>query len=238
MNHSLILAALIALSGCSSGAVSTNACPDRRASNIIFWWETPALEPGEAITLAPYYTERPGMMEPLPPSCVTGASVGPQGQASISRDGFGGLVVRIAEDAAPGQVWVEARYARSGSVRTLIDVYDAATAPLTGVWSQDAAACDAAGAEPIRELIFEGDGGFSVTWTPFEAYKDYWGRYAYNSKTGRLTLEPEGGNHIPTTVRSGAVSLDETGRLRVEDASLGTPRSGPACSAPFDRRRG
>ncbi len=42
--------------------------------------------------------------------------------------------------------------------------------------------------KPILELLFNGDGTFSVTWLPFEKYKDYWGRYSYHvERSGVLT---------------------------------------------------
>ncbi|MGJ3232353.1 MAG: hypothetical protein ACFE0P_11195 [Oceanicaulis sp.] len=231
--------AALAAAGCASGggAVSTKDCPLRPPSNIVFWWDAPALEPGESVTLTPYFTERPGMMEPLPPTCITGASLSPPGLASLGRDRDGAMVVRIADDTAPGRVSLEATYADIGRVRAVIDVFDADAAPLTGVWAQDAAACAAQGAEPVRELIFEGDGEFSVTWTPFETYKDFWGRYTYDPESGALTLEPEGGNHVPSDIVPGVAELSAGGRLRLLTASLGTPRSGLQCTAPFDRIR-
>ncbi|XBQ15785.1 MAG: hypothetical protein ABL308_12610 [Oceanicaulis sp.] len=243
MKNALIIgAAAIGLSGCAltggSADFSTADCPDRPATNIVFWWETPALQPGEAVTLTPYYTERPGMMEALPPACVTGASLSPKGAASLGRDELGGLVVTIDDNAPTGPVRIEATYARAGSVRAHVNVYDAAAAPLTGRWRQEDSACAAQGAEPIRELIFEGDGEFSVTWTPFETYKDYWGRYTYDPASGALTLEPESGNQIPGDIKNGTVVLSEDGAtLTLETASFGTPRTSRRCTAPFVRGR-
>ncbi len=36
---------------------------------------------------------------------------------------------------------------------------------------------------PVEELLFNPDGTFSVTWTPFERYRDYWGHYKYSVVT-------------------------------------------------------
>jgi hypothetical protein len=74
---------------------------------------------------------------------------------------------------------------------------------------------------PIRELSFDGDGRFSVTWRPFETYRDYWGRYRYDANSRAIDLEIEGGNFVPkdfvgrgTAVIAGD-TLTLTGGLRL-----------------------
>ena len=52
----------------------------------------------------------------------------------------------------------------------------------------------------IRELIFDPDGSFAVTWVPFESYKDYWGTYTFDLSQGTLELTVTGGNTIPPDV--------------------------------------
>ena len=52
----------------------------------------------------------------------------------------------------------------------------------------------------IGELEFRADGTFSVTWVPFETYRDYWGRYTLDLRTGRLNLQVETGNYVPPDV--------------------------------------
>ena len=49
----------------------------------------------------------------------------------------------------------------------------------------------------MRELVFTGGNEISVTWTPFEVYKDYWGRYTDDPDTGAFNFEIEGGNQFP-----------------------------------------
>ncbi|HET9640790.1 MAG TPA: hypothetical protein VFP12_16465 [Allosphingosinicella sp.] len=100
---------------------------------------------------------------------------------------------------------------------------------LTGRWSQRSLdGCSAP--EPVRELEFRPENGFSVTFTPFETYQDYWGRYAWDADTGRLTLTIVGGNFVPGNLDlEGEAELKE-GRLRLKDIFLGSrdgaPRSG------------
>ena len=104
---------------------------------------------------------------------------------------------------------------------------------LLGTWRQVETEC--AGAEPVRELIFEAGGHYSVTWLPFESYKDYWGAWTYNARTHVLTLTVENGNNIPTDrVMSGEVSL-EAHQLTLGPISLGSPQQGARCTAPFRR---
>ncbi|MBS0384251.1 MAG: hypothetical protein JSS00_02755 [Proteobacteria bacterium] len=110
---------------------------------------------------------------------------------------------------------------------------NSAPAQLVGIWHQDEAEC--AGAAPVRELIFEADGHYSVTWLPFETYKDYWGAWRYDAHTRVLTLTVEGGNYQPTDrVLSGTVSVD-THQLTLGAVSLGSPHNGARCTAPFRR---
>ncbi|MFN7165003.1 MAG: hypothetical protein ACK4P2_09325, partial [Hyphomonas sp.] len=95
------------------------------------------------------------------------------------------------------------------------------------------AACAASGAEPVRELIFHPDGTFSLTWTPFEIYKDYWGAYTFED--GRLHLSPEDGNHIPADAAFAGTAEVAGGALRLAPGLFGSPRQGVACAEPFSR---
>ncbi len=85
----------------------------------------------------------------------------------------------------------------------------------------------------IEELHFDADGSFSVTWIPFEVYKDYWGTYAYDLATGSISLSVAGGNYVPTDVRAstGSFSFEEK-RLVLRNLWLGTP---PGAIEPLTR---
>jgi len=110
---------------------------------------------------------------------------------------------------------------------------DEAALAIIGAWRQGEVECGIA--EPVRELIFEADGRYSVTWLPFETHRDYWGRYRYNPRTHALSLTVEGGNYQPPDRRlSGSAQLE--GRtLTLNGISLGTPEYGQRCTAPFRR---
>jgi len=107
--------------------------------------------------------------------------------------------------------------------------------PLVGYWRQGQEEC--AGSAPIHELVFEADGRFSVTWLPFETYKDYWGRWRRDRTTDGLELTVEGGNYIPADLEtSGVIHLDGNA-LTLGQMSLGSPRGEGEvrCPAPFRR---
>jgi hypothetical protein len=96
-----------------------------------------------------------------------------------------------------------------------IGVVRAADYPLAGRWSQDGIlSC----AEPsviappdaesrIRELVFQPNGSFSLTWSPFGSYRDFWGRYVVEAD--RIRLVVDGGNFVPPDlVPGGPYDLD------------------------------
>jgi hypothetical protein len=167
-------------------------------------------------------------VEPVPAACLEEVVL--SGPATLEADG---RTVTINADAAPGAVvQVEGKVGEAGlSGRILVYLEEAQ--PLAGRWSQPEEACANEGAEPVRELIFRPDGTFSLTWTPFEIYRDYWGTYTFEE--GMLTLIPEGGNHIPPDAGfSGPVELGSS-TLRLPTALFGAPVKGVACAAPFQR---
>jgi hypothetical protein len=123
-------------------------------------------------------------------------------------------------------------------------VYTPEDNPLVGNWREEVQlACqtwqELAPEEPVGELQFRADGSFSVTWMPFEIYRDYWGSYRYDLEEGSLDLATSGGNYVPEDVDgSGSWEIDEEGRLILRDMWLGTPHgaSGTAnCGHRFVR---
>ncbi|HEX8904363.1 MAG TPA: hypothetical protein VF771_05945, partial [Longimicrobiaceae bacterium] len=114
---------------------------------------------------------------------------------------------------------------------------------LAGAWQQArparcTPAADSA-METVGDLTFKRDGEFSVTFVPFETYRDYWGRYTYEPATGALGLRVERGNKVPA-----GMDLDGTARvagnqLTLEGFWLGDPRQqrgGRACTYVFKRQ--
>lgn len=178
----------------------------------------------------------------LPPGCRPAWSIAAGAPATLS-PATG--VLRVDPGAPDGATFsVSARVAQQ-TVETTVRVVDRARSPLVGRWTEVARTpCGAAEAEPpgeapLRELIFRGDGRFSVTWIPFESYVDYWGSYAYDRGTGRLRLEVEGSNHLPPQRDlEGRALLEGEDELHLVDMWFGsrTPSSRPFCGATFERQ--
>lgn len=87
----------------------------------------------------------------------------------------------------------------------------------------------------IEELIFNADGSFSVTGRPFETYKDYWGKYAYDAKTAALKFTVEGGNYIPANLDLSGKGYLKGDQLILDQMSLGTGNGSPLCGMTFTR---
>ncbi len=102
---------------------------------------------------------------------------------------------------------------------------------LVGQWRQ--AEIDCGIALDVRELEFGANGRFSVTWRPFETYRDYWGRWSFNERTRELELVIDGGNNRPADfVGQGRITLSE-GTLHLGEISLGSAYGRGPCTAPF-----
>ncbi|WP_348764088.1 hypothetical protein [Hyphomonas atlantica] len=238
---------MVALAGCQSddgvaiaepdpakATLSGEACPDVGEAAYFFWMSPVSAEPGQKIGLSPYWTDMPGGFNPLPAGCVDDVSAHPDGAVILTRTDNGLALAEIAEGAEAGtRIHLTATYNGHGLIG-LVDVYRAADNPLVGRWRQDSGSC--APGSAVQELVFTGSGDFSVTWTPFEAYKDYWGSYTYDADTGAVSFEIESGNQTPEdVVLEGAaqVSGDE---LSFDGVSFGTPRNAEsACRGKFLR---
>jgi hypothetical protein len=145
-------------------------------------------------------------------ACATFSVVPAGAGATIDADsGF----LTIDESVADGTTFTVVADVENGraSVETSVFVYDPALRPLRGRWTEvGQIACD--GGEsipdfPIQEVIFDAGGTFSVTWSPFEVYEDYWGTYTFDLATGALSMTIDGGNYIPP-------DFDGEGRFSVE----------------------
>lgn len=216
--------------------LSGEACPTPDQGGYLYTFDRPSLQVGDAYTLTPYFSTHPGAFDSLPPGCVGELSASPAEAISWSRLDDGTAVATITEQAEIGKpIYLRTQYAGSESISLVLNVYKAKENPLIGFWSQEKGETCADDAR-IRELVFNADGTFSVTWTPFESYKDYWGDYEYDLETSVLTLTPDGGNHIPDTVKSGKIKLEDGKLIPLDGMSFGSNYSGKACNTPFKGR--
>lgn len=211
------------------------ACPDVGDRAYFFWYEPRSAEPGTSIALFPYWTDMPGGYNDLPPGCAGDLSVYPEGAATFARQPDGLAIATISEDVAPGtRIRLDATYRGEHRISGRVEIYSEEINPLVGTWKQDDEACPPESA--VRELVFTGGNEMTVTWTPFEVYKDYWADYVYDSATGAFSFEVDGGNQVPDDlVASGTLTIiGDT--LIFEDVFLGTPRQADgACKAVFRR---
>jgi hypothetical protein len=113
----------------------------------------------------------------------------------------------------------------------IVIVYTAQTQPLVGLWEQTAQYdCDSGKLmeyfKPIRELEFRAAGRFSVTWTPFEVYRDYWGEYLSDPETKMLKLKIAGGNFVPPDFQGSGTYVVINESLELHTIFLGTRETG------------
>jgi hypothetical protein len=178
---------------------------------------------------------RPGSaIQSVPLGCMDWL-VSPSSAARISQDG---AAIEISSEAQPGSEILltgtlrgSQRGAGSETVRIL--VVDEVARQLIGTWSFDEVrGCDGVQIDPPVEIRFEADNGLSATWTPFERYWDYWGRYAWSPQSGAFSLTVTGGNQIPSDVSAnGQLALEGERRLALSGFHFGTRDPG-AYGAP------
>ena len=193
-------------------------------------YSTPIFRQGAVVGVRPKRDNMPAGYLDIPLRCTSGWSV--SGPARLSADR---TTLTIAEDAAPGaEIVLRFRVLAEREVVARLVVVARDAVVLTGTRSQTALT-GCATSEPVRELEFA-PGLFSVTFHPFETYKDYWGTYTFDPATGALVMTVAGGNNIPAGLDLDGVARMEGGHLILEQMFLGDPRGAPpgrACRYTF-----
>jgi hypothetical protein len=176
------------------------------------------LKPGQEhqFQLATLTTYAPAQPVPV---CATWKIAPENKGATISSEGL----LKIDPTTAPGSKFVVTADIENGRTqRTMpIMVYTDESNPLVGYWNQTSVHCTENNTSPapatgdIKELEFRASGWFSVTWTPFETYRDYWGSYTVDPKSKQLSFKIDRGNYIPKDFQgSGTYKL--TGKDTIE----------------------
>lgn len=189
--------------------------------------DTTVYRQGAVVRLTPMVDRSPAGTAELPLKCTSGWAV--TGPATLSPDRKS---LTIAPDAPPGAI-VHVRFHHAGKpVSTQFRVVARDEIVLTGRYSQKSLeGCH--GAEPVRELEFRPENRFSVTFMPFETYKDYWGSYSFDPATKQIKLKVEGGNSVPANLDlEGEAELAE-GRLRLKDIFLGSRDGAPQSGCTY-----
>jgi hypothetical protein len=178
--------------------------------------DTGVFRQGARIKVIPRRNLQPAGIHDLPAACLRNWAVrGPVRFDAATR------TVTINEDAPIGSPVTVTVNAGAEVLRTKWVVIGRSTVVLTGTRSQQGVeGCQ--GAERVGELEFGASGRFSVTFRPFESYRDYWGTYTFDPVTNALEMTAEGGNFLPSSLDlEGAARVDEAGRLVIEGIFLG-----------------
>ena len=140
----------------------------------------------------------------------SGAAINPEtGEFRVDPETVHGTVFTILADVEEGRFLLT----------TEVNVFNRDANPLVGLWREQETG-------NVNELIFQADGRFTVTWFPFEVYKDYWGDYTFelgSPKSGSIELHMTGGNRsdIVGFQGSGAFAIDRDGILSLNGVYLG-----------------
>lgn len=213
-----MIEALIFAGSLAAAQASEPCAPRVDGAAAIWWFEPLERPPGASISLEANWTDRPGAFQPVPQGCVTDVKVSPTGLATLGADDAS---IRVADDAPSGALITITGRVADQTLEAQVRVVTRADAPLSGNWRQTSSSC--AGGAPVRELVFNAEGRFSLTWTPFESYRDYWGAYRLDPVTGAFNAEVESGNRRPANLDlAGAVSF-EGDHLILGDVWLGDP---------------
>ena len=229
MKTILFFLALFLLSCATESADDCKQPLDAQTLNqLSLGWDDVQLHPGDShqFSLAILSTFAPAQEVP---ACVTW-KVEPEGKgATISSTGL----LSIDAKTPPRSRFVVAADIEQGRAQRQIGVivYTAEDQPLVGFWREKSRTdCDpqmgTVIAQGIQELVFTAKGSFSVTWVPFEVYKDYWGNYTADRSTQKLSLQIENGNYVPKTFRgSGKFKLTDRNTLELSGIYFGARRT-------------
>lgn len=182
--------------------------------------DTSVYRQGAVVKIAPTVDMAPAGTQELPLRCTGGWSV--TGPATLSADRRS---VTIAPDAEPGAIVTISYTHLDKPVTARLRVIAKDEIVLTGRWSQQSVE-GCSGGEPVRELEFQPENRFAVTFMPFETYRDYWGTYSFDPASGAIRLIVEGGNFVPSNLDTEGRAELQGGRLRLSDLYLGS-RDGP-----------
>lgn len=186
--------------------------------------DTTVYRQGAVVRVTPTLDKSPAGTVAVPVRCTTGWSV--TGPATLSPDR---TTLTIAPDAPPGSI-VAVTFSHGGAkVEARFKVIARDEIVLTGRYSQSR--LEGCSSVPlVGELEFQPENRFSVTYMPFETYRDYWGTYSFDPATKQIRLKVEGGNFVPSNLDLEGEAEMVEGRLTLKGIFLGS-RDGPPQSS-------
>jgi hypothetical protein len=215
-------------------AMAQPGCSIPSDHHVVIAIEPLEMVPGERRVLelsmvrAPYTPS-----EPVPAACKARWSVNEGSHARVDDRGR----FRLTRYARPGEQVVVSVNVGGRKVRQEVHVIDPHPNPIAGTWSQSGPAqCDSAvdaAAVPVRELVIRRDGRFSLTYTPFETYKDYWGTYTFDQATGALAMGVAGGTRDPWGLDLAGTAHVADRRLTLRGVWLGQPGQATARTCTY-----
>lgn len=192
------------------------ACLAPGAHFILLETDTRIYRQGADVRVTPKANVAPGGTIEIPLRCTSNWSV--TGPARLSEDR---RTASIDPDAPPGAIVSVGFDHVRGRVDSRFQVIGRDEVVLTGARAQQGIeGCGVT--ERIGELEFGIGNRFSVTFMPFETYRDYWGTYTFDAATGRLRLQVEGGNFVPSGLDLEGQAELSSGRLVLRDMFLGS----------------
>src|SRR5215469_15408839 len=217
--------ALLLISACLASATDCKQPLDPQTLNrLSLGWDNLELHPGDShqLSLAILATYAPAQQVP---ACAAW-KVEPEGKgATISSTGL----LTLAPDTPPRSKFIVTADIEQGRAQRqlAILVYTNDDQPLVGYWQEKSrfgcsAQKETSSLQPIRELEFKAKGWFSVTWVPFEVYRDYWGSYNADNSSRVLSLKIEEGNCVPKDFQgAGKFKLVDKNTLELTGVYLG-----------------
>lgn len=147
----------------------------------------------------------------------------------------------IAPDATPGRDVEITGTIGERTVRTRFRIAPAEGPVLTGFWSQESVDCHGpVPRDSLRELRFNSDGRFAVTFVPFEVRQDYWGSVEFDPAAGRIGFAVERGNTVPADLMlKGQARVEGDNQLLIDGVYFGgldVPPPAGGCSYVFRKR--
>jgi hypothetical protein len=240
MRIALLIALVVLPVGCAATDVADNAplaqqevapaedCSAFLQDRVLLAIDPPVARQGETVRVRAYSPQGPYAPKTIPLSCMRNWTINPAGAGSYSADHS---LLTIAADAPVGDILTLGADAPGGFAYLTTALVGRDDVVLTGRWGQIEIDCPngPAPTEPVRELEFDAMGGFSVTYLPFETYKDFWGKARFDAAGRRMELTIEAGNYRPAgAILSGPAYLDDQGRLVLDGFHLGDRQNVPA----------
>lgn len=172
----------------------------------------------------------------IPAALLTGWKATPEGQVTLARDGS---KFSVLATATPGtDVTLSASFCGKRDVTRTIRIAGKDEPVITGYWREESKQCNGETPQaPVNEFEIRDIGEFSITYYPFESYRDFWGKYDFDANSSALAMRIDGGNRVPTSATlSGKASLTPEGKLVLDGFFLSQPESsGGHCTYTFKK---